>query len=195
MVIHFFWAMLFLKNSQIAFFFRSRTWCKMTFDTYNIVESENFGRFKKPLHQLSSNYELQITIWSKMDFFPFPHFQLWVRFRHHFFNVNHFLDTIHSKFIWSNQHLKAFFTWKWSSVCISRSHPYISWFSLRTQKFVLSMFSSISPITPNSPPLPITFFKKIRERVVGEFFLLAQKIFAYGELEITPTKSAPAAGI
>ena len=82
-------------------FFRSRTWCKMTFDTYNSVENEKFGHFKIHLHPLSLNYELQIIIWSKVDFqFSTLIFQLWVRpLSTSFSNVNQFLGTIHS--IWS----------------------------------------------------------------------------------------------
>ena len=55
---------------------------------------------------------------------------------------------------------------------------------------------NIRSITSNHLPPPDHFFQKNQGRgVVGEIFLLAQNFFAYGELEINPTKSAPAAGI
>ena len=132
----------------------------------------------------------------------------WIFFRFHIFNCGFVFGIIFSTWIifWIPFILNLFDqinTWKLSSPENGHQYAflahtrYISWFSLRTQKFVLSMFSSISPITPNYPlPFRSLFSKKkTREGVVGEFFLLAQKIFAYGELEITPTKSAPAAGI
>ena len=64
-------------------------------------------------------------------------------FRHHFSNVNHFLGTIHS--IWSKQNLKTVFTWKCHCQYAVLAHiRYISCFSIKSQKSVLSMFSSIA---------------------------------------------------
>ena len=54
--------------------------------------------------------------------------------------------------------------------------------------------SNIRSITSNYPPPSDNFFQKTRGGVVGEFFP-SSKLLAWGEVEITPTKSAPAAGI
>ena len=56
------------------------------------------------------------------------------------------------------------------------------------------LISPIRSITSNYPPPSDNFFQKTRGGVVGEFFP-SSKIFAWGEVEITPTKSVPAAGI